>query len=226
MDWQYWFVFGALAGLFTASNVRAQASEFFSGFYGGLEGGAISYNTRIVFDGVDDPAGRGDVMYGVFSGYNHTYEKLMVGAELSFHLAAHPEPYTFDPAVVGFAELDVWRGASVGLDVRAGYLVTERVLLTGYIGYSINSQSVRIDDIPLDRFAGGAAAETFGAFQSGAGLEVILCSSVGIRASFRTLAGHDLSAPDFGTIPRDASITRFDVEPRQHQYLAGLMVRL
>lgn len=225
MNWQHLLVFGALASLSTASNAQAQSSDYFSGFYGGFEGGAISYNTQITFDGVDDPAGRGGAGYGAFFGYNHTYQKLLVGAEVLFNLASDPDPYTFDPAVVGFAELDVRRGTSVGLDVRAGYLVTEKILLYGTVGYSANKQSVRVDGVPLDQFAGGAAAEEFGAFEFGAGLEVAIHPQLGIRVSFRSLAGHDLNATDFGTIPTDASLTRFDVEPSQQQFFAGLMFR-
>lgn len=225
MNWRHLFVFGALASLSIAHEVQAQPAHYFSGVYGGLEGGAISYNTHITFDGVDDPAGRGDVMYGAFMGYNYIYAKLLIGAEGFFNLASHPEPYTFDPAVTGFAEMDVRRGASMGLDFRAGFVVTKRILLYGSVGYSANNQSVRINDVPLDLFAGGASDEAFGAFQFGAGLEIALHPKLGLRTSIRTLAGHDLSATDFGTIPRDASLTYFDVEPSQVQFLTGLMFR-
>ncbi len=225
MNWKHSLVLGTLISLSTISNVRAQSSDYFSGFYGGFEGGAISYNTQITFDGVDDPAGRGGAGYGAFFGYNHTYEKLSVGAELLFNLASDPDPYTFDPAVAGFAELDLRRGASFGLDVRAGYLMTERFLLYGSVGYSANKQSVRIDGVPLDQLAGGAAAEEFGASQFGTGLEVAIHPKLGIRVSFRSLTGHDLNVTDFGTIPTDASLTRFDVEPSQQQFFAGLIFR-
>ena len=110
MNGKHSLVLGALISLSTTSNAQAQSSDYFSGFYGGFEGGAISYDTQITFDGVDDPAGRGGAGYGAFFGYNHTYEKLSVGAELLFNLASDPDPYTFDPAVVGFAELDLRRG--------------------------------------------------------------------------------------------------------------------
>ena len=226
MNWKHILVLTALISLSTASNARAQSLHYFSGFYGGFEGGAISYNTQITFDGVDDPAGRGGAGYGAFFGYNHAAEKLLVGAELLFNLASDPAPYTFDPAVVGFAELDLRRGTSFGLDVRAGYLLTEKLLLRGSVGYSANKQSVHIDGVPLDQFAGGAAAEEFGAFQFGAGLEVAIHPKLGIRVSFRSLAGHDLNAADFGTIPTDASLTRFEVEPSQQQFFVGLMFRL
>lgn len=215
-----------IASLCTASLAQAQAPDYFSGFYGGFEGGPISYNTQITFDGVDDPAGRGHVMYGAFLGYNHAPQTLLAGAELSVHLAPPPDPYTFDPAVVGFSELDLRRGASVGLDLRAGYVLLKRLLLYGNVGYSVNRQSVRIDGVPLEEFAGGAAPQTFGAFQFGAGLEGMFHPHVGIRTSVRTLAGHDLSATDFGTIPTDASLARFDVEPSQVQFLVGLIVHV
>jgi len=57
----------------------------------------------------------------------------------------------------------------------------------------------------LKDFETGAAAEELGAFQFGAGLEVAIHSKLGIRVSYRSLAGHDLDAIDFGTIPTDAS---------------------
>ena len=46
MNWQHLLVFGALANLSTASNVQAQ-SPYFSGFYSGFEGGAISHHKAI-----------------------------------------------------------------------------------------------------------------------------------------------------------------------------------
>ena len=226
MDWQHLLVCGALASLGTASNAQAQAPDHFSGFYGGLEGGTISYNTKITFDGVDDPAGRGGAGYGAFLGYNYTYGKVLLGAEALFNMASASDPYTFDPLVVGFATLDLQRGVSVGIEGRAGYLVTEKILLYGTVGYSANEQSVRIDGVPLDQFAGGAADKTFGAFQFGAGLEIAIHRQLGIRASFRSVAGHDLNATDFGTIPTEAALTRFDVKPSHQQFFAGLLVRL
>ncbi len=111
------------------------------------------------------------------------------------------------------------------LGMAPGYLVTEKILPYGNVGYSANKQSVRIDGVPLDQFAGGAAAQKFGALMFGAGLEVAIHPKLGVRVSFRSLAGHDLNATDFGTIPTDASLTRFDVEPSQQQFLAGLMFR-
>lgn len=216
---------GVLASLFLAGIAQAQAPGHFSGFYGGLEGGTISYHTQITFDGVDDPAGRGGAGYGAFLGYNHTYGAGLLGAEMVVNLASVPDPYTFDPAVAGFAELDVTRGPSVGLDVRVGYLVLERLLLYGSVGYSANEQAVRIDGISLNQFPGGASDDVFGALQFGAGLEVAVRSRLGLRASFRSLAGHDLNATDFGTIPTAASLTRFDVEPSHQQFFAGLLVR-
>lgn len=225
MNWQHLFVFAALASLSTASNAQPQSLGYFSGLYAGFEVGAISYNTQITFNGLDDPAGRGGAGYGAFFGYNHTYKKLLVGADLLFNLASDTDPYTFDPAVVGFSELDLRRGASVGLDARAGYLITGKILLYGSVGYSFNKQSVYIDGIPLDQFAGGATTKKFGAFQYGGGLEVVIHPKLGIRFSFRSLSGYDLNVTDFGTIPADASLTRFDVEPGQQQFLAGLMFR-
>ncbi len=225
MNWQHVLVLGILVSLIAAGRVQAQSPEYFSGFYVGLEGGTISYNTQITFDGVDDPAGRSGAGYGALLGYNHTYAKVLVGAELVFNLASDPDPYTFDPAVVGFSEMDVRRAASIGLDLRAGYLVIQRILLYAAIGYSANTQSVRMDGVPLEQFAGGAAEEAFGAFQYGGGLEVALHRKLGFRFSFRTLRGHDLSATDFGTIPTTASLTRFDVEPSQQQFFVGLLFR-
>lgn len=225
MNWMTPSVLGTLVSLSTAIDAWAQSSEYFSGLYVGVEGGAISYDTQITFDGVDDPAGRGGAGYGVFVGYNHTSSKILVGAELSFVFAATPGPYTFDPAAVGFAELDLRRGVSFGFDALAGYLLTDRMLLNAHVGFSANKQSVLIDGLPLDQFAGGAGAETFGAVQFGVGLEVAVHHALGIRVSFERLAGHDLSAVDFGTIPSDAALTRFDVEPSQQQFFVGLTFR-
>lgn len=225
MNWQPLIVFSALACLCMSGNLQAQSGDYFSEFYGGLEVGAISYNTQITFDGVDDPAGRGGFGYGLFLGYNHSLKKWLIGVEFSFNLASKPGPYTFDPAVTGFAELDLQRGASAGLDLRVGYLVIKRLLIFGSAGYSANKQSVEIDGLPLEQFAGGAAPKIFGALQYGIGFEIAVNPKLSIRSSFRALAGHDLSAADFGTIPADASLTFFDVEPGQHHFFSGLVFR-
>lgn len=225
MNCQYLLVFSVLASLSITSKTEAQSSNYFSGYYIGLEIGTISYNTQITFDGVDDPAGRSGGGYGAFFGYNYTNTKLLVGAEILINFASKPGPYTFDPAVVGFAELDLQRGASAGLDFRVGYLVIDRILLYGNVGYSANKQSVHLDGVSLQQFAGGAAAEKFGAFQFGVGVEAAIHLKVSFRFSYRSLAGHDLNATDFGTIPIDASLTRFDVEPSQQQFLAAIVFR-
>jgi len=215
-----------LAILLVSCNTQAQQPSYFSGFYGGLEGGAISYNTQITFDGVDDPAGRGGGGYGLVFGYNHEHKKLVIGAELLFNLASTPDPYTFDPAVTGFSDLDLRRGASFGLDLRAGYLVIKRILLYGSLGFSRNKQSVRIDGTPLNQFSGGADDVQFGSVQFALGLEVAIYRKVSIRSYFRTLDGYDLNVTDFGTIITDVSLSHFDVEPVQQQFFTGLIFRL
>lgn len=217
---------GALLTPLTVGEVQAQTAKGFSGFYGGLEGGAISYDTQITFDGVDDPAGRGGLGYGVFLGFNHFSGRWLVGLELASHGASVPNPYTFDPNIIGFSNLDLRRGVSVGLDVRAGTRIGRQFLLFGTVGYSVNQQSVRIDGVPLDEFAGGAGDKRFGAMQVGAGLEMNVFARVALRVSFRSLSGHDLSAADFGTIPTNASLTRFDVEPGQQHFFVGWRIRV
>ncbi len=226
LNWRGLLVFAVFSSLPIAGTAQAQSPGYFSGIYGGIEGGTVSFNTQITFDGVDDPAGRGSIIYGAFLGYNQIYEPFLVGTELVFNLVSHPDPYTFDPSAVGFSEMDVRRGASVGVDVRGGYLAIERILLYGTAGFSYNSQSVRIDDVPLEQFDGGSGAKKFGALQLGVGLEVAVHLQIHLRASVRTLQGRDLSAADFGTIPTDASLSRFDVEPSQLQFLFGVAFRL
>ncbi len=224
MKWPLIVLLSVIISLW-ADHSQAQATDYFAGWYGGVEIGTVSYNTQINFDGVDDPAGRGGFLYGAFVGYNQPFGKMVVGAELLVHAASVPDPYTFDPRVVGFAALDLRRGTSVGLDARAGYLVHQRLLLYGNVGFSVNEQSVRIDGVPLEQIAGGAADKQFGAFQYGAGLAFAAHRKLRVRFSFRTLAGHDLSAIDFGTIPQDAALTHLDVAPRQQQFLTGLLFR-
>lgn len=225
MNWRYTLLFNTLITLCVFSDTQAESSDYFSGFYAGLEGGAISYNTQITFDGVDDPAGRGGFGYGACAGYKRSYQNLLIGAELLFNLPSEPDPYTFDPDVAGFSDLDLQRAASIGLDLQAGYIIIKRILIYGGLGYSANKQSVAIDSTPLDQFSGGAAAKNFGAFQFGLGLEFAIHPKLNIRTYVRTLSGHDLNASDFGTIPTDAALTFFDVEPSQQQFFTGLMFR-
>lgn len=205
--------------------VEAQSdfSHAFSGYYAGVEVGTISYNTQITFDGVDDPAGRGGLGYGVFMGYNWTIKSLLVGGELYCNGVKEPDPYTFDPNVIGFSELDLERGASLGIDIRAGYLL-KRLLIYGTVGYSHNKQSVVIDGTPLERFSGGSDPERFGRMLLGFGLEVALTSSLSIRCAFEQMEGYDLDRSDFGIIATNAALQRLDVEPSLQQFFVGANV--
>lgn len=221
MKGKWLLVFGALGAFCTPALGQAPAPHPFSGVYLGGAGGGVSYNTRITFDGVDDPAGRGGFGYSAFLGYNHVFDDWLLGVETILSGASVPGPYTFDPAATGFAELDLRRDPGVGLDVRAGRVVAGRVLVHGIVGYSVATQSVRLDGVPLSDFAGGSEAETFGTVQLGAGVDVPIWSRLGFRFVFRSLGGHDLSAEDFGTVVPDASLTFFDVEPGQHHFLFG-----
>ncbi len=198
---QRFFIFSVLISLSAVYNAQAQPSNRLSGFYGGAEIGTISYNTHIIFDGVDDPAGRGDFGYGFIVGYNHIAKNAMVGVELLYHLAAVPDPYTFDPALVGFSKMDLRQAPNAGLDFRAGYLATKNLLLYG------------------------AAAAHFGTFRLGLGVEYAILTKLSVRCAFRSLSGHKLSASDFGTIPQEASLRRFDVDPAQLQFFSGLLFR-
>lgn len=215
----------AALAIFTTPGLAQDRTTDFSGFYLGLEGGTVSYNTQITFDGVDDPAGRSGATYGAFLGFSRVYRPWLAGAEVFFNLASEPGAYTFDPAVTGFSEMDVHRGVGIGLDAQGGYIVFERILLYAALGASFNEQSVRIDGVPLDEFEGGSEAEKFVTLQVGAGLAFAVRRELAIRVSFRSVSGRDLDASDFGPIPIDASLTRFDVEPRQQQFLAGLIGR-
>ncbi len=201
---------------------QANVSDAFSGLYVGAEAGGVSYNTDITFDGVDDPAGRGAFGYGAFIGYNHGFGAWLVGAEATVTGATEPDPYTFDPARTGFAELDLRRGTGVGLEARAGRVVAGRVLIHAIAGYAVATQQVYLDEVPLSQFPSGSASETFGTVLLGGGIDVPLSSKVGFRFVFRSLGGHDLSADDFGSVVPDAGLTFLDVEPGQHQFMFGL----
>ncbi len=218
-----------LIGLFLITScceqIYAQQAASFAGFYAGVEGGAISYNTQINFDGVDDPAGRGGGGFGLFSGYNVVRNGFVAGVELYLNTATIPDPYTFDPLRVGFADLDLRRGASYGIDLRLGYAILPRLMLYGVTGPSGNYQSVRLDNTPLEQFDGGRSAENYAAWQWGAGLEIALSAKVHLRFLFRTLAGPDMSITDFGAAFDNVNLTFFDVEPEQQQFLTGLLYR-
>ena len=207
----------------TSGHLYAQQSAFFGGLYAGVEGGAISYNTQITFDGVDDPAGRGGGGFGLFGGYNYVLDGFVIGAELHLNTATIPDPYTFDPARVGFADLDLRRGASYGVNLRAGYAVLPRLMLYGVTGLSGNRQSVRLDGMLLEQFEGGISTENYAAWQWGAGLEIALSAKVRLRFLFRTLSGPDMSIEDFGAAFDNVSLTFFDVEPEQQQIFTGLI---
>lgn len=223
MKWLNWFcLFFCLVMM---NDARAQTSNFFSGVYGGLEAGSISYNTQITFDGVDDPAGRSAAGYGGFLGYNVLSDNILLGAEFILNFASAPGPYTFDQAANGFSELEVRRGTSAGLDLRIGYLIAGRFLLNAKAGYSANSQSVRIKEDPLEIDPMEISRESFRRFQFGAGFEASVHPNIAIRFSFRTLAGFDLEKADVTDVPTLNAFNRFDVEPSQQQFFSGVVLR-
>lgn len=223
MKGRWLFVLVGIVG--GGSPALAQTPDAFAGVYAGGEFGAISYNTQITFDGVNDPAGRGGVGYNAFVGYGRAFDAWVLGAEAFVSGASVPDPYTFDPDVTGFSELDLRRGTGVGVDVRGGRLVGGHVLIHGILGYSVATQSVYLDGVPLSDFEGGSEPETFGTVQYGGGVEFAPLSRLGIRFAFRSLGGHDLSAEDFGSVTPDAGLTFFDVEPGQHQFMFGVRYR-
>ncbi len=213
-----------LAATATTRAAEAQAPHPLTGLYGGVEIGPVSYDTQINFDGVDDPAGRGGTLYSAVLGYASVLDNWLLGMEGAVTGASLPDPYTFDPAVTGFAELDLRRGTGVGLRAKAGRLIADRLLVFGSAGYAVASQSVRLDGIPLGEFGGASDAETFGTVEWGAGVEWALSSRLGLRFAFRSLGGHDLSAADFGSVVPDAGLTFFDVEPRQKHFVFGTTI--
>lgn len=54
-------------------------------------------------------------------------------------------------------------------------------------------------------------------------MEAALGNRMGARFSFKARSGVDLDASDFGSIPIDASLSRFDVEPELLQFFFGLV---
>lgn len=223
MKWLQWLSF--FVCLVIINNAQAQTSDFFSGLYGGLEGGSISYNTQITFDGVDDPAGRSAAGYGGFLGYNFLSDNILLSAEFILNFASVPGAYTFDETANGFSELEVRRGTSVGLDLRIGYLIAGRFLLNAKAGYSANSQSVRIKEDPLEIDPMEISRESFARFQLGAGFEASVHPNIAIRFSFRTLAGFDLEKSDVADVATLNTFNRFDVEPSQQQFFSGVVLR-
>ncbi len=207
--------------------VKAQSdfSDTFSGAYLGVEIGPVSYNTQITFDGVDDPAGRGGFGYSAFFGYSKLFNKLLVGGECHITGEKEPDPYTFDPAVTGFSDLELKRSASLGFDLRGGYL-HKRLLLYGSLGYARHKQTVLIDGVPLDQFSGGSDPERFGRILLGLGLEIAVTQRLSIRGSFKHMRGHDLDRTDFGSVATSAGLQRLDVEPNLLQIFTGVIFHI
>ena len=164
-------------------------------------------------------------MYGVALGYLRPLGRWVLGLETTLGSATVPDPYTFDPSVTGFAELDLRRERGVSLAGRAGRVVAERLLVHGSIGYARATQSVRLDGVRLSEY-GGSGDVTFGTLLLGAGSEVGGATRRGLRFDFRSLGGHDLSADDFGSVVPDAGLTFLDVEPGQHRLTFGVRYRL
>ena len=203
----------------------AEGQVHFAGPYAVVEGGAISYNTQITFDGVDDPAGRGGAGFGAAAGFRWVRGRVVFGPEIILNQATVPDPYTFDAAAVGFSELDLRRALSFGADFRLGVLLAGRVLPFAALGLSVNHQSERVDGTSLEDVPGGASPETFGAVQFGAGAELAFSNHLRARFVLRSLKGIDRTADDFGRALNPA-LNRFDVEPRQIQFFSGMVLQL
>ena len=173
-----------------------------------------------------NPAGRGAFVAGASLGYNRVTGRWLLGVEGNLARASVPDPYTFDPSVTGFAELDLRQDVGVGLDGRLGLRWSNATLVYASVGYGVGTQSVRLDGVPLSDFEGGSEPATFGAVRFGAGIEVAIAERIGLHLSVRTSAGHDLAARDFGTLVPSSGLSFFDVEPSQDQFLIGARYRL
>ena len=213
----------------TGASATAQAQttgeNAFHGPYVGAELGSIASDALIRFDGVRDPAGRGRFGFGVLGGYNYTLGSFLGGAEVSLNAATDADPFTFDPAVVGFSNLELDRGLALGLDARAGYIVAQRILLFGTLGYGVSEHEYLIDGTPLDEITGRSSSGSFGAFRYGGGIEAAIASHLHLRLIYRRFSGEGLSTEDFEPLASDAGLDHFDLELDEKQILLGILWR-
>lgn len=206
-------------------SARAQTTHerAFHGPYVGAHIGSILSDALITFDGVRDPAGRGRVGFGAFAGYGYAVRSFLIGAEGFLSVAADADPFTFDPAVVGFSALQLDRGPALGLTARAGYVVAHRLLVFGTLGYGASDHAYLVDGTPLDEITGTTRSGSFGAVGYGGGIEGALADGLHLRLTYWRMPGDDLSTVDFEPLIGNAGLTFFDLEPVESQFLLGVL---
>lgn len=217
------FLVTILAGRFAWAQAQTADEFVFRGPYVGAEFGSINSDALITFDGVRDPAGRGRFGFGGFVGYNYTADNFLIGAEVSSTVATDADPFTFDPGVVGFSELELDRGPAFGVDVHAGYIVARRILVFGTLGYGRSELKYFVDGIPLDEITGKSPSGSIGSVRYGGGVDGAITRHLHLRLIYRRLSGGDLSTSDFEPLVSDAGLDHFDFSPNESQILLGAL---
>ncbi len=212
-----------LAGFSASAQAQTTDESAFHGPYVGAEIGSINSDALITFDSVRDPAGRGRFGFGVLAGYNYTVDNFLIGAEFFFSVAADADPFTFDPAVVGFSDLELDRRPAFGLDARAGYIVTRRILVFGTLGYGASKHKYLVDGTPLDEITGKSPSGSFGTFRYGGGIEGAITRNLHLRLTYRKFSGDDLSTIDFEPLVSNAGLNNFDLKPDERQIMLGIL---
>lgn len=147
-----------VAGFSTAATAQSNDVAF-NGFYAGAQVGVDSFDADVNVKGI---AG------GIFAGYNHRIDNVVVGLEGQLNLS------DADKEIVPGVDLGVREG--YGITARAGYLVGSGTLAYVHGGWA--KTKFKFTD------AVGSISERVDGWKVGAGLETLIADNVTLRAEY------------------------------------------
>lgn len=178
----------ALAGIITTtfgSSALAQSSEDY--FHGIKAGAQIGWEQRKIDETIlpgslnvrlNDK--ETDFSYGFFAGYDHQFEKFVIGGEVDIN----PDGATLNAPVTTGGSIELDSKWSASATARVGYLVTPQLLAYGRVGYSMNRYRIRGfaagDNTPI-----ASENETADGVVFGGGAEYAFNRHLSVRAEYR-----------------------------------------
>ena len=201
--------------------------DYFSGFYAGLGVGAnyVTGNvkndivdTEVLYDNNMNQIGGSMVGYSfnenlnafgfvgdIFGGYGKTFNRFYIGGELFgrgiVNKASESKSQTVIPGLSGKTEIDRNQYYSFGSDIRAGFLVTPRIMIYALAGVDVSQFNYQVKHEGTSAFYGMApnpslASDPLAAsneqdfnkiqpgFMPGIGIEAMLTNKLSLRAQY------------------------------------------
>lgn len=191
------------AALLAVSAMSAEAAGPWTGCGVGIMGGVSATNVEVGFTGLGSVDGLSADGWqgGAGIGCDVQFDRIVVGMFADWQwIDADFEVSTPGPSFAAGLK-DAW---TVG--GRAGFVVGDRTLIYGLVGYTQASS---------DSSLSGAPAPDFSGYVLGAGMEAFVASNVTLKGEYRASLydGEDLG------------IKGLNIEPTTHAFLVGLSYR-